>query len=735
MKKKSLSHWTVPMRGAIVGLLLLFVACTVGGGDGPGPIRGAKAAVAQLNAASQPEPEMEAMEVEGDIEYVDTEEGAEMEVVEVDDVEVETAAAAPAEGVANGAEGIVPVEDDGVEFIDFTDEVVELDGQMETREVDGSALMTVSLNDVSLEDTVRMFAQTAGANVIAPGMLMEGMRVTVNLKDVDWQPALRAILEVHGLALVESPAGSGVFSIQTKSPDAPEPTQVETFFLEYTTVNEISDSVKGMLKSNSVITLFPSRNAIVIRSTEDNLREVASLIKQLDRPGRQVLIETKIMELSDDAVKQLGIRWDSLAEFGMEASAGPFSRDREKYDDQTRTSQRESGTLQSRANVNRTFREQSNYRLEEFGNRDYAPINFYGSDGQVLSDTLGGVTQDPQNPGSMPSAAPVYNPGAETFVFDGASYRTASGVANNFVDHIVDKQSAILELDTLKVVLSALEKVDGVSIVSNPKMIVTSGSTNSFFSVGRRDPIIESELKRGTAESPGDTITSKLMDTEIKTDLIEGGYFRTGVDLAVVATVKTDDYIEALIRPSLRRLIEFKEVGVNSWPIISVKEINTTFTLRSGQTVAIGGLTDVQDSKATTRVPFLGSIPLIGKYLFTHQKDVKKQVETIIFVTLSVADPGTLVENAAIPEDARLVHKRRIQELASREEHAIEVQKMVEAKKAADAKKEAEAAKKEEPVAAPVAEESVVAPVAEVPVAVPAEAPFAVIRESEAVVE
>ena len=185
MKKKSLSHWTVPMRGAIVGLLLLFVACTVGGGDGPGPIRSAKAVLEKLNAASLPEPEMEVAEAGGDVEFVGAE-GAgmevvetgdgEMDVVEVDEVEVESAAAAPADGSGNGADGIVPVEDDGVEFIDFTDEVVELDGQMETREVDGSALMTVSLNDVSLEDTVRMFAQTAGANVIAPGMLMEGMR-------------------------------------------------------------------------------------------------------------------------------------------------------------------------------------------------------------------------------------------------------------------------------------------------------------------------------------------------------------------------------------------------------------------------------------------------------------------------------------------------------------------------------------------------------------------------------
>ncbi len=157
----------------------------------------------------------------------------------------------------------------------------------------------------------------------------------------------------------------------------------------------------------------------------------------------------------------------------------------------------------------------------------------------------------------------------------------------------------------------------------------------------------------------------------------------------MVATVKTDDYIEALINPSLRRLLGFKEVKisedvVNSWPIISLKEIGTTFTLLSGQTVAIGGLTDVQEKKITTRVPFLGRIPILGRF-FSHDEDVKSQVETIIFVTLSVADPERLEENAGVPEDARLVHQRRLKDEAKREEHMKAIQKQMDDRNAASA--------------------------------------------------
>lgn len=232
-------------------------------------------------------------------------------------------------------------------------------------------------------------------------------------------------------------------------------------------------------------------------------------------------------------------------------------------------------------------------------------------------------------------------------------------------------------MDSLNIILSALERTEGVSMVSNPKMIVTSGSTNAFFSVGERWPIIETQRERARIEGQADLVTANLA-TGINTEFIKDGYLETGIDLQVIATVKTDDHIEADIRPSLRRFMEWEERADNRWPIISIKEIGTSFTLRSGQTVAIGGLTETQDGKSTSKIPILGDIPLLGR-LFRHEKDVRKQVETIIFVTLSVADPDGLEEEAGVPENARLVHTHRIRERARREEFQRGLRELEEA--------------------------------------------------------
>jgi len=77
--------------------------------------------------------------------------------------------------------------------------------------------------------------------------------------------------------------------------------------------------------------------------------------------------------------------------------------------------------------------------------------------------------------------------------------------------------------------------------------------------------------------------------------------------------------------------------------------------------VAIGGLTDTSDSTAVTKIPFLGDIPIIGKYLFSHESTSKSQIETIILVTLSLASPETLDRSPAY-RGLKLVHKRLIRD-------------------------------------------------------------------------
>jgi len=533
--------------------------------------------------------------------------------------------------------------DDSTDFIVLPIDSAPIDGITATN-ADQSNLITISLDDVAMEDVVRMFSRISNANIIATPSNLTA-RVTANLDGVEWKPALTSILSMHNLALTEKPVGSGVYSIMPRAADAPEPLVVETVFLEYTTVVEVTPVIQSMLPDRGSLSTFTSRNALVIRSTADNISEIKSVIKDIDIQSKQICIEALFMELNDSAIKQLGIRWDALGEFKVGVSAGPFAT----KETVNRTQSRDDSLSQKN---NRSSVDLLDQKFDEFG----VPfVETPPSPTRTITDTID------------------------------ASRNYSSDIKDTFTKTIEETQSAILNVDTLEVVLSALKQTAGVSVVSNPKMIVANGATNAFFRVGSREPITKTSVEKGTQDSPGNTYTTEL-DTGITTDFIEGGYAHTGIELKVIPTVKTDNLIEALIEPSLRRKTDDKvtrdpesQVILTSYPVISVKEIKTRFTLESGQTVAIGGLTDTTKNKVTSKIPLLGDIPLLGKYLFSHTKDIQSQTETIIFVTLTIANPRNLLESAAIPEHAILAQKRRIQDKLEKHRLDLELEKLNEA--------------------------------------------------------
>lgn len=546
----------------------------------------------------------------------------------------------------------VEMAEDGDTFLAVTaEEAVAPPALSET----GEPLISISLDDVPLEDVVRMFTRLSGANIIATATNLEGS-VTVNLEDVEWRPALTSILDMHNLGLVEKIPGTAVYSIIPKSPNAPEPMIVETLFLNYTTTASLAPVMKSILAQGGSISEFPSRNALVLRTTSANLGEAKQLLESLDIPGKQVCIETKFMELSDSAIKQLGIKWESLGEFGIKLEdggegVGIWSRHGVSEDVSSRTDTR--SQWDTRNNVD------SINQLYDVTGQQYEEVT---SIEEVNEDT------------TLTTIVPTRTV-ADTIDI-GDSY--SSDIVDSFSKTIIDTQTAILNIDDFNIVLSALKETDGVSIISNPKLLVANGETGAFFSVGDREPIILSEVTRGTTDSPGDKIVSKL-DITLDTDLIKQGYLETGINLEVVPVIKSDGLIEAEISPTLRRKTGERTAGENSWPIVSVKELKTRFTLLDGQTVAIGGLTDTTDSQETTKIPLLGDIPLLGKYLFSHSKDVKSQVETIIFVTLALAEPQSISEEEGIPDHAELVHQKLIEHKARKKKFREDLARMHEA--------------------------------------------------------
>lgn len=480
-------------------------------------------------------------------------------------------------------------------------------------------LITVTLDEVPLQDVVRMFTRISGANIIATASNLQGT-VTVNLEDVEWKPALTAILDMHQLSLLEKVPESAVYSIVKKPADAPEPQVVETFFLKYATVAEVDKVVKPMLAVGSTSVMFPSRNALIVRATAKAQQDIKEILLKIDHPRKQVFIEAKFVELNDTAIKNLGVNWQMLQGVQLAATGLGivYADTRMRSDIDSRYA--EAGQRLVNTHTYDTEGEMRPYvdpYTQEAGTGTYEFENY--------------VTEGIFRGRNMADGMDFTSPPRKTIAsFESSEARTAT-----------------LSMSDFKLVLSALKELDGVDIVSNPKIIVANEQMATIH-IGQREPNIRGET---TTPESGAPVTTYNLDPSQP-------YFEFGIKLQVTPTVNTENNITVQIKPSLTRFVIDKEApDGNKFPITAQKTIETVFTLENGHTVAIGGLTETHDRESIKKVPLLGDIPLLGKYLFSHTYNVREQLETIIFVTVGMANPESLIKESGIPERGRLIHR------------------------------------------------------------------------------
>ena len=467
-------------------------------------------------------------------------------------------------------------------------------------------LISVRLNKVGLEEAINLFAQLSGANIIVPE-LTEAAQISVNLKDVEWRPALQSILDTYDYELYQKVAGSNVYSVRRRPPGAPEPQVVETFILKYATVPNVAALVRELLPADAKISEFASRNMLVVKSTESSLGEIRAVLETIDTVRQQVYIESKFMELTDDAQKDLGIDWQVLEGYGIGTKG-----------DTQRNISRNNTTTKSES------------RFSDITGTPYEQASGYA-----------------ENQRGTPAAPSPLTP----WTLDGVT-PTASGATTKAASDVL---TSVLTADEFRVILSALEQNKGVNIVSNPKIVVANEELANI-SIIRKEPNLKQEREQQLNDQPATTIFT--LDTK-------DPFFKYGITLDVTPSINTSSNITVQIEPSLTRKFADKPAGDVTYPIIDEKSIKTVFSLASGQTAAIGGLTEVTESEEERKVPVLGSIPFLGR-LFRYNQTVLGQDETVIFVTVGLANTQEINENIGMPTDAELARRQIISEANGR---------------------------------------------------------------------
>ncbi len=180
-------------------------------------------------------------------------------------------------------------------------------------------LIDLALKDAPLVDVLNTFSELSGLNFV----LDPGVTATVNLRvqQVPWDQALELILKINHLGYVLennimriAPSTRLAQEAQQKrqlekEEDLNMPIQTMIKRLSYARAEEIQAKIKKVMSERGDLFIDERTNTLIIMDIEKYLPRALNLIKHLDIPPRQVLIEARIVETTKNFSQQLGIIW------------------------------------------------------------------------------------------------------------------------------------------------------------------------------------------------------------------------------------------------------------------------------------------------------------------------------------------------------------------------------------------------------------------------------------------
>ncbi|MEJ2159988.1 MAG: type IV pilus secretin PilQ [Chromatiales bacterium] len=194
--------------------------------------------------------------------------------------------------------------------------------------------LTLNFQDIEVRAVLQLLADMSDMNIVVSDTVQGN--VTLRLQNVPWDQALDIVLQTKGLdmrqrdnVIIVAPAAE----IATRERQALEarreieelvPLRSEFIQVNYAKAAALATLVEGgeggaLMSERGSVAIDERTNTLLIQDTADRIDDIRRLVKTLDIPVKQVLIESRIVVVNDDFSRELGVQ---LGYTGVEESGG-----------------------------------------------------------------------------------------------------------------------------------------------------------------------------------------------------------------------------------------------------------------------------------------------------------------------------------------------------------------------------------------------------------------------------
>jgi len=180
------------------------------------------------------------------------------------------------------------------------------------QQVSQARRITVSFENTEMRDVLATFAEFSGRSIIAGTDVSTVVVDGVSFTNQPWDVALRTLLQAYGLAAEE--LSGGIIRVDRiealASRAAAEPLVTQAFRINYVPAGSLASTFEQLRTERGSIVADTSTNTLIVTDVDRVVRDVETLIGQLDVPVAQVAIEAKIIFVDRTQLEALGIRYD-----------------------------------------------------------------------------------------------------------------------------------------------------------------------------------------------------------------------------------------------------------------------------------------------------------------------------------------------------------------------------------------------------------------------------------------
>lgn len=179
--------------------------------------------------------------------------------------------------------------------------------------------ISLDFQDAEVAHVLRLLADVSGLNMVLGEDV--GGKITLKLDNVPWDQAMEIILKTKGLGqvregnVVRIDTNANISRQQEEEAKAKESLMKaedlasRIIWISYSKANDLAKTLEKSLSSRGNITVDEGTNTLIVKDISQKLDEVSKLVKILDRPTPQVLIEARIVVASNNFSRDLGVQW------------------------------------------------------------------------------------------------------------------------------------------------------------------------------------------------------------------------------------------------------------------------------------------------------------------------------------------------------------------------------------------------------------------------------------------